>query len=196
MLTALRRFGAATGALAAVEFALIAPFMIALFFGLIETCNALSAHQKMTTVASTAADLTSQATELTKADMADIFSASSAIMTPFSNADVSIVITSLTGTKQANKGTVLWSAATSNGVAHTVGSSMDVGDPTKLASGDPGLLSADCDSATKCSLIVAEVTYNYTSPYGKFIVGMLHMQDVFYTKPRRVISVVCNNCAS
>lgn len=194
MLKTLRRFRAATGAMAAVEFALVAPFMIALFFGLVETCNALSAHQKMTTVASTAADLTSQATELTQADMADIFSASSAIMTPFSNNDVSIVITSLTGTKQINKGKVLWSAATSNGVARSVGDTMTVGDPAKLGTGDPGLLPADCDSATKCSLIVAEVTYNYTSPYGKFILGTLHMQDMFYTKPRRVIAVTCKNC--
>jgi Flp pilus assembly protein TadG len=182
--------------MAAVEFALIAPIMMLLFFGLVETCNALNAHQKVTAVASTAADLTSQATQVSKADLADIYAASSAIMSPFSASDVTITISSITGTKARNIGKVVWSQTNGKGTAHTVGSTIIIGDPTTLANDDTGLLPADCDSAAQCSLIFAEVSYNYTSPYGKFITGVLKMADLFYSKPRRVVAVTCTDCAN
>ena len=194
MLKRAQSFRTSESGVAAVEFALIAPLMVALFFGLVETCNALSAHEKVTSVASTAADLTAQATSLTTADLADIFSASSAIMSPFSTNDISIIVTSLAGDGNRNEGTVLWSQTNGNGTAHTVGSTMSIGDPSKLTQDDQGLLPASCTSASQCSIIVAEVSYNYTSPYGKFIVGQLDMTDVFYSKPRRAVSVACTDC--
>ena len=195
MLNRLRTFKNGESGLAAVEFALIAPFMVALFFGLVEVCNALNAHQKVTSVASTAADLTSQATTVTQSDLSDIFAASSAIMTPFSNSDVTIVITSITGTGQRNQGTVLWSQTNGHGTARKVGDPITVGDPSQLGADDTGLLPTSCTSSAQCSLILAEVSYNYTSPYGKFIVGQMNMQDTFYTKPRRVITVPCTDCS-
>jgi Flp pilus assembly protein TadG len=194
MLTRWKTFASDKRGLAAVEFALIAPFMIALFFGLVEVCNALDAHQKMTSVASTAADLTGQAEQVSQADLADIFSASSAIMAPFSTNDVTIVITSITGTGQRDKGTVVWSVTNGHGTAHNVGDPITVGDPSTLGADDTGLLPTTCTSATQCTLILAEVTYNYTSPYGKFIIGTMPMSDTFYTKPRRVVAVACTDC--
>lgn len=194
MLKPLRRFPGDAKGLAAVEFALIAPIMLVLFFGLVEVCNALNAHQKVTNVASTAADLVGQAKSLTASDMADVFAASGAIMTPFSSGDLSIVITSIGGTGQRNVGTVLWSVTNGHGTAHTVGDTITVGNPDELADDDTGLLPVSCASGNDCSLILAEVSYNYTSPYGQVIVGSLPMKDSFYTKPRRVIAVSCDEC--
>jgi Flp pilus assembly protein TadG len=194
MLKLLHSFRRSHSGLAAVEFALIAPFMIALFFGLVEICNALNARQKVSAVASTAADLTGQATSVSLSDLDDIFAASSAIMTPFPSSNVSIVITSIEGTGQRNVGKVLWSRTNGHGTAHTVGHTITVGDPDSLGADDTGLLPASCTSSAQCTLVLAEVTYNYTSPYGKFIVGNLPMSDLFYTKPRRVVSVTCSNC--
>jgi Flp pilus assembly protein TadG len=194
MLKRLRDLKAYDSGMAAVEFALIAPIMMALFFGLVEVCNALDAHQKVTSVASTAADLTAQATSVDAADLNDIFAASSAIMSPFSTNDISIVITSIAGDGNRNEGTVLWSQTNGHGTAHTVGSTITIGDPSQLSDEDVGLLPASCTGSTQCSIILAEVSYNYTSPYGKFIVGNLPMSDLFYSKPRRVVSVPCTDC--
>lgn len=194
MLKPSRKFADDASGLAAVEFALIAPIMMLLFFGLVEVCNALNAHQKVTTVASTAADLVGQAKQLSAADMADVFAASSAIMAPFSTNNMSIVITSIGGSGQRNVGTVLWSVTNGHGTPHTAGDPITVGNPAELGSDDTGLLPASCASGAQCSLILAEVSYNYTSPYGQVIVGQLPMNDSFYTKPRRVIAVACNNC--
>lgn len=197
MLNRARKFAVDKRGLAAVEFALIAPVMIFLFFGLVELCNALNAHQKMTSVASTAADLVGQAKDVDASDIADVFAASTAIMTPFpvNDKNTGIVITSIGGSKQRNIGTVLWSAKFGTGVAHKVGESITVGDPTKLASGDTGLLPADCDSGDECTLILAEVKYDYKAPLGKIFTDSIAMSDTFYTKPRRVIAVTCDNCS-
>jgi Flp pilus assembly protein TadG len=194
MLRRLRTFARGASGMAAVEFALIAPIMMVLFFGLVELCNALNAHQKVTSVASTAADLTGQAKSVTAADLDDIFAASSAIMTPFSASDVSIVITSIGGSGQRNVGKVLWSVTNGHGVAHNVGDTIDIGNPAALDDSDIGLLPADCADGTQCSLILAEVSYTYRSSYAKIITGDLPMTDTFYTKPRRVIAVACDQC--
>ncbi|HVZ69602.1 MAG TPA: TadE/TadG family type IV pilus assembly protein [Rhizomicrobium sp.] len=195
MLKRARILKTAQGGMAAVEFALIAPVMVALFFGLVEVCNALSAHQKVTSVASTAADLTAQATTVSTSDLNDIFAASSAIMSPFSLNNISIVVTSIAGDGNRNEGTVLWSQTNGHGTAHAVGSTITIGDPSTLSASDQGLLPASCTSSAQCTIILAEVSYNYESPYGKFIVGQLDMTDLFYSKPRRVVSVTCSDCA-
>lgn len=194
MLKRLNKFGNANSGLAAVEFALIAPVMVLLFFGLVEVCNALNAHQKVTSVASTAADLVGQAKQMSQADLADVFSASSAIMSPFSNNDVSIVITSIAGDGNKNEGRVVWSMTNGKGIAHKVNDVIKVGDPSTLGADDSGILPVTCNGPAQCSLVMAEVTYKYTSPYGKFIIGSMNMSDLFYSKPRRVISVACTDC--
>jgi Flp pilus assembly protein TadG len=192
------QFRRAQSGMAAVEFALIAPFLMALFFGLVEVCNALNAHQKVTSVASTAADLVSQATKISKSDLDDVFAASADIMTPFSNANTTIVITSLAGTGTKNVGRVLWSQASVPGATtHPVGSTLQIGSTTADASLDAsvdGLLPSTCTDETACTIIMAEASYNYTSPYGNLIVGTMKMEDQFYAKPRRVISVECSDC--
>ncbi len=171
--------------MAAVEFALIAPVLMLMFFGLVEVCNALSCHQKVTSVSSTADDLVGQATQVSKADLANVFAASGDIMTPFSSGTMSIVVTSIGGTTTPNVGQVLWSETNGQGVAHAVGSTLAV--PT-------GLLPATCTSSSQCSILLSEVSYNYTSPYGQIIVGTFPMTDTFYTAPRRSITVTCTDC--
>ena len=39
------------------------------------------------------------------------------------------------------------------------------------------------------SVIMSEITYNYTSPTTKLITGAKMMTNVFYTKPRRVAQI-------
>jgi hypothetical protein len=38
-------------------------------------------------------------------------------------------------------------------------------------------------------VIVAEVSYTYTPPVGEFLTGGLTMQDTFYLRPRRSLTV-------
>lgn len=178
MLRRLRRFKKAEGGLAAVEFALIAPVMVTLLLGTVELCNALECHQKVTMLASTGADLVAQSKTVSATDMSNIFSAINAIIYPFATANAKIVISSIVSDGNGN-GTVAWSQA-QNTTALTAGQAVTV---------PSGLMAAGSCAVGACSVILAQVTYDYTSPVGKFFVGTVPMTDTFYSHPRRSTSV-------
>jgi len=159
------------GGMAATEFALILPIMLTLYFGVTEVADGLMANTKASSVAATAADLAGQNDKLCNAEMTDIFAALNAIMFPYPTANTRIVISSLydAGSNQIKVG---WSDA-QNGTPRAVGSVVTI--PTGLVTSGSG-----------GSVILAEVTYNYTSPAGQLIYGTVPMNDTFYEHPRRV----------
>ncbi len=169
----LHRFVRHAGGLAAVEFALIVPVLITLYFGTLETTNALTASRRVTNVAETAADLVAQATSVSTADLNDIFAASTAILTPFNAQSVQIVISSVVADTN-NKTTIAWSAAYGGATARATNSAFTL--PAGL-------------TTPNTSVVMAEVTYTYTSPLGTFITGPLTMSEIAYLRPRRSITV-------
>ncbi len=174
-----KRFRKSRGGVAATEFALIAPVMIALYFGITELCDALTANMKVTTVASTAADLTAQKKTITNSDMNDIFAALTSLMYPYSTSpNMTIIVSSLVdaGNSQVK---VAWSSA-QNATARSVNSVVTV--PTGLVTSGGG-----------GSVIFAEVTYNYSSPAGHLIYGTITMSDKFYLRPRQTAQISRTN---
>jgi Flp pilus assembly protein TadG len=159
-------------AIAAVEFALIAPVMITLFFGTIEICNALICQEKVTSIASTAADLVAQDSSISSTQMSDVFNALDAIIYPYKAASASVIVTSII-LNSKGKPVVDWSQA-HNDTAHKPGDSMTVPD---------GLIT------TGGSVIFAEIKYAYSSPTTKFFTKDFVMQDSFYARPRKSATV-------
>jgi len=157
---------------AAVEFALIAPIMITLFFGAVELSDGLLANRKVTSVASSVADLVSQDTQIDDAGMADIFKAAQAIIVPYNFTDLSVRVSSINidfdGTTQVG-----WSDGY-NTSSYSPGTNFAL--PTGI--GQPG-----------GSVIVTEVSYNFESILGHIIVGTLTFEDKFFARPRRVLRV-------
>ena len=178
MLRRIRQFRGSQSGLAAVEFALIAPVLVTLLLGTVELCNALDCHQKVTMLASTSADLVSQATSVSATDMSNIFGAVDAIIYPFAAANAKIVVSSIVSDGNGG-GTVAWSQE-QNTTALTVGSSVTLPD---------GLMPKDECALDACSVILAQVTYEYTSQFGKFFLGTVPMTDTFYSRPRRSVTV-------
>lgn len=183
MLRKLRRFRRNESGLAALEFALIAPLLVTLLLGTIEICDALECHQKVTMLASTGADLVSQATTVTSSDMSNVFAAMNAVIYPYPSSGAKIVITSVISDGNGG-GTVDWSRA-QNTSALTSGAAVTI--PSGL------MPKADCPKDA-CSVILAQVDYGYTSPIGSFIVGTMSMTDSFYARPRRSATVTCSGC--
>ena len=160
----------------AVEFALIIPVMITLYFGTVETTNAMTAARRVTIVAQTAADLTAQVATVSTADMNDIFAASTAILNPVPTNVVKITVTSVVASaSNANTTTVAWSKVYGGATARGTNSAVTL--PAGL-------------TTVGSSVIMVEVTYAYTSPIAQFITGPITMKEVAYLKPRRSTSVV------
>ena len=116
----LARFGADRRGGAALEFALIAPVMVTLYFGAVEFSQAFLAQRKADHVASAVGDLVARARTVSTGDLSDYFTIGSQIMAPFPSGGLGIRVTSLTeGASGAP--TVSWSRGYGSMAARTVG---------------------------------------------------------------------------
>jgi Flp pilus assembly protein TadG len=158
--------------MAAVEFAMVLPAMLALVFGAIEVTNALVCKGQVTNTASTAADLVAQETKITDADLSDTYSALGALLFPYPTSATQIKITSIVDDGQGGA-KVAWSKA-QNATPYSAGTSMTV---------PAGLITSGG------SVILAEVTYPYTSPFTYIIHSPITMTNSFYAHPRRVAQI-------
>src|SRR5579864_1005722 len=79
---------------AATEFAVIVPIMLVMFFGTVEFCSGIAVDRKVTLMARTLSDLTSQSTSVADADMASFFLVANNIIWPYQAATPSPYFTS------------------------------------------------------------------------------------------------------
>jgi Flp pilus assembly protein TadG len=189
MLKLLQQFRKARDGVAAVEFALILPALAVLVLGLIELSSALECRQRVTAIASTAADLAAQYTQITTAQMTDILAASTSILYPFPSSAAKITISSITSDGNGN-GKVAWSKGNTNATLRATNSAVTL--PTGLMAKYTctGTTCTGC-AAGACSVLYAEVSYNYAqySNSTQFVTKSLLLKDYFYAKPRRSSTV-------
>jgi Flp pilus assembly protein TadG len=172
MMRFVNRFLKDRSGLSAVEFGLLLPVMITSYFGVAEIGNYILADRKVTSVASTAADLVAQSTQVSDAGMADIMASLSVVIQPFNANDCTIRITSVTA-DALGVTKVAWSDALRTS-PRAVGSTISM--PT-------GLVPANQ------SVIFAEVSFNYKSVVGMFLQNGITVTDQFYQKPRKTLAV-------
>jgi Flp pilus assembly protein TadG len=124
---AVHRFGLNDQAVAAVEFALIAPFLISLYFGSMEASALFTADRRVNTISATIGDLVSQwdpddGTLSVSTTLADYFAASQALIFPMSTTGLKQVVTYVQ-VKSDGTTVIIWSKAYNGGTARTVGAS-------------------------------------------------------------------------
>jgi Flp pilus assembly protein TadG len=184
ILTHLRDLRGDRGGVAAVEFAIVLPFMLVLYIGGVELGDGLAIQVKVTDTTHIVADLvTQQTTSTTKAMVDTILGASSATMAPYTSAPYSaanlVVTVSEVSTNASGAATVTWSDSL-NGTKRPVGQVMTL--PTQLA------------GQANISLILGEVSYLYTPNLGYNIVGTVTISDSYYLFPRNSASIACVGC--
>jgi Flp pilus assembly protein TadG len=182
--TRLRDLRGDHGGVAAIEFAIVLPFMLVLYIGGVELGDGLAIQVKVTDTTHIVADLvTQQTTSTTKAMVDTILGASSATMAPYSSAPYSaanlVVTVSEVSTNASGAATVTWSDSL-NGTKRPVGQVMTL--PAQLA------------GQTNISLILGEVSYRYTPNLGYNIVGTVTISDSYYLYPRNSASIACVGC--
>ncbi|WP_165793735.1 TadE/TadG family type IV pilus assembly protein [Hyphococcus luteus] len=144
----LTRWRDCSNGIAAVEFAMLLPVMVVIFFGLLETSNAMTVNRKVAISANTLADLTAQSEFLYEDDIDDLFEGVMTIVEPNDPTGMQLRLISV--------------ILDSNGdpVVHW---SRDSDDNTPYAAGDD-YTSLDDDTVLSehGSLIVVEMVYVYT----------------------------------
>lgn len=169
---------------AAIEMAFIMPFLLFLYFGLIDLTAMISLNRKVTYASSVVADLVTQNSKtVTAADITDYFKAAELVMKPTPITDIRIEVYQY---RADDDGTITnqWSEKSANG------SDCDAPDTTGMAS-----LMTD-----KNDLIVAVVCTTY-APYiasflGKDILGAtsFEMNEQIALRPRQSPDLVCDGC--
>lgn len=165
----LKRLGRDRRGVSAVEFALIAPAMIACYFGMAEITQALLAERKAAHAASAIGDLVTQSSSVSSSDITDIFAIARTIMAPYSTTSLKMRVSSLTADSGGTP-KVDWSSA-SGLTALTTGSTVS-GVPT-------GVISAGQ------SVVMSEVTYSYDSPVDVMMPNAVTFSRKFYLRPRK-----------
>ena len=161
----LARFGRDRRGVSAVEFAILAPVMIALYLGCVEISDGVAVDRKVSLTAAALANLTSESTALSSNDMTNILAAASAIIQPYSASNLRMTVSCMA--IDANKNvTVKWTATGNGGVS---GGTASVPTDLRIAS---------------TYLVLAQVSYAYKPIVGYTISGTLTLTDQMFMMPR------------
>ncbi len=171
----LREFRADEEAVAAIEFAIVLPFMLLLCMGGVELGNGLAINVKVTETVHTIADIVSQNKCVTTAQVTGILSASSKVLSPYDSTKAVVTVSEVQPTGDGLTAKVIWSQSL-NGTARTAGTTVNL--PTALT-GVP----------TSSGLILGEATYFYTPNLGYTISGTVALGDAYYLYPRQTTFV-------
>jgi len=168
MIRLLRSFKRDRDGASAIEFAILAPLLITLYFGCVEITDGIAADRKVTLTAGALANLTSQSQTISADGMTNILNASAAIIKPYSVGNLTATITCLK-IDGAGIVKVKWSA-TLNGTARAENATVTLPDAAL--------------AVPNTNLVWSEVSYNYTPVVGYTITGSISLQDQMFMSPR------------
>jgi Flp pilus assembly protein TadG len=172
--------------LAAVEFALILPILVMLWFGGVELTQALSVDRRLNNLASSIGDLVARSKIVTTADVDTIFDIAPGAMFPFCKTETAcnaaglgmrITAVNING---AGNATAAWSRG-QGATAYGTGQDMNGVVPATLRVPDT-------------SIIVSEVYYTYSPAVGYVLTGDIPLEDRMFFVPR--LSDKVQLCAS
>ena len=171
----LRRFGRDRSGVSAVEFALIAPVLILIYFALAEFCQAYMAQRRMGHATAQVADIVAQYQTVDTTLIDDTFAIGGLVLSPFSAAPLKLRVTAIT--RDSNGvARVTWS----RGKGMTVRSGVVTVPAGLIGNGE--------------SIIMSEGTYDFTSTLGQVLPGMRTFSHTYWLRPRLVNTITCNNC--
>lgn len=164
MIRGLARFGGDRRGGAALEFALLLPILISLQLGSVELVRAFEAQRRIAHVAAAMADVISQGTTVTTAQLSDAMIAGDVLVAPLPTAPLGLRISSIT--------------ADARGVASvdwTVNQNWTGAAAPSIPAGYLG---------PNESAIVADVSYDWDSPLKYLLPNTIHFVRHAYVRPR------------
>lgn len=167
----------------AIEFAMIAPLLLVMFFGTVEFSSAVAVDRKISMVTQQLADLASRYTSVNDTDLTNFGKIGNAMLTPYSSTPLKTTITEIYIDPASGVGRAQWS----KGFAPK-------GDGTPVPVPD-NLIVRDAQNKIVPNqyLIFAETSYLYTPAVG-YVMGVagVNLSDKTYMRPRMGDCVLYN----
>lgn len=179
--------------IAAVEFALVVPLMLAMYLGTIEISSAVAINRKISRVASTVADLVTQQDVVNKDKLDSIMEVGEAVLYPYETRKPDIIITAINvDSSYPEGGKVAWSRRYNKGTFET-------GAPANEDTWVPTDLRID-----GTFLVRVDAKIDYVPVVGWFIgntigtkdgdASVLGMSERYFLRPRTGESIPCPDC--
>jgi Flp pilus assembly protein TadG len=180
-----RKFSTDARAVAATEFAIVVPFMLLLYVGGVELADGMAINVKVSATAHSVADMVTQNTSLSTAQMQNILTGATVIIAPYpvSGSLLTITVSEISSDANGNL-TLRWSQSyngSSFGAGRTNLTGLTV--PTSL-NGTVGNANNTNNQNDQISFIVSEVSYAYTPSLGYVISGTVNLADTNWLFPR------------
>jgi len=168
---------------AATEFAVIVPLMLVMFFGTVEFSSGVAVDRKVTLVARTLSDLTSQTmNSVSDTDLRNFFAASSAILSPYSVTPTEPTLSAIY-VNAAKVAKIHWSKSAT--IAMVGGAPQATLKASSRTKGDVVTLPTALQVADSW-LIWSEVDYKYVPAVGYVMAKAgVPLRDIAYTRPRQ-----------
>jgi Flp pilus assembly protein TadG len=175
----------------AVEFAVIVPVMLVMYFGMEEFASAVAVNRKVTLVARALSDLTSQSPSVQDADLANFGQTTKAILTPYDPSILKSSVTEIYVDPATHVARVQWSRALTIDTAGNVTVGVSGHTASQIVVVPPDL------KIDGTYLILSEVSYNYKPTIGYVMAKTgVPLSDFTYTRPRQTACVIYPTPAS
>jgi Flp pilus assembly protein TadG len=167
----------------AIEFAMIAPLMLVMFFGMVEFSSAVAVNRKVSMVTQQLADLASRYTTVNDTDMTNFGVIGDAMLTPYSSTPLKATITEIYIDPATGVARAQWSKGD---VPRGAGTPVPV--PANLIAKDAANKIIDNQY-----LIFTETSYLYQPAVG-YVMGVagVTLSDQTYMRPRSSTCVLYN----
>lgn len=176
----LKQFRDSRAGVAAVEFALVLPVLITLYFGSVEAASVYAMDRRVSTVAGTVADLVSRIDgTISASTLNTYFRAADSIMLPYSASGLKQVV-SVLSVSSSGVVKVSWSRGYNGGVARANNSTYNLAATTQIN-----------QLARNGWLVVAEVTYDYKPVFGMVVTNTINLARTEYFLPRFAKEIKC-----
>lgn len=166
---------------AAVEFAIITPAMLTIFFGTAEVSTGVAIDRKVVLTARALSDLVAQQPNgtINDADLTNILNAASAVMSPYPTSTQLHIKVSAVNIDSKGVATVGWGKS-QNATARAKGDVVSI--PSALA-------------MPNSQLIWSEISYDYKPAVGYVLTGTLNLSDQFFARPRDSSTICWVTCS-
>lgn len=179
---------------AALEFAMVAPVLLSLYFVTMEVAQGIEANKKVSRIGSMVADLVTQQQSISRSELEAIMQIGGAILLPYNRSQPDITVTAIKLTDKANpKAIVQWSRRMRNGVfmqGPVKGTETQV--PTTLKIRDTFLI--EVSASLEYRPVLTWTAENKAAIGLAASFDRIDMDESYFLRPRMTAEIDCSDC--